>query len=83
MASRAQCERLRDRYIDLQLSSSVAARTMTSEARASLRGQLALEVLSSPFAAKLDSRCPREVSETAYRCAAGANTIAAWEQCVR
>jgi len=42
LASRAQCELLRDRYVDLELSSAPEARAMTPEGRAALRFSLDL-----------------------------------------
>ena len=41
MASPAQCEKLIDRFIDLKLSEDPRAPTMTSEARAHLRAEIA------------------------------------------
>jgi hypothetical protein len=82
MASRAQCELLRDRYIDLELSGQQAARAMTAEARAALRGQLAVEALSGPQAARLDKRCESRVAEASYKCAVAATTLAAWQRCL-
>jgi hypothetical protein len=81
-ASRAQCERLRDRYLDLELSSEPDARAMTPEARAAWRGRLAVEALSGPFAAKMDQRCEAQVSEAAYKCAVAASTLATWRRCL-
>jgi len=82
LASRAQCELLRDRYVDLELSAQQAARAMTTEARAALRGQLALEALSGPQAARMDKRCESQVTEAAYKCAVAASTLAAWQRCL-
>jgi hypothetical protein len=82
MASRAQCDKLRDRYIDLQLSSLPAARAMTPEARAALRGKLALEALLGPQAARLDERCEARVSEARYKCAVAAVTLEVWQTCM-
>ena len=81
-ASRAQCERLRDRYIDLELSSQTAAGAMTPETRAFLRGRLAMDALSGPQAAKIDERCEARVSEAAYKCAVNASTLTAWQRCL-
>ena len=83
MASLAECEHLRDRYIDLQLSSLRAARLMTSEDRANLRGRLAIEDLSSPLAAKLDARCMSSVTQGGYACAVRAETLDTWLHCVQ
>jgi hypothetical protein len=80
-ASQAQCELLRDRFVGLELSSDPTARALTPGARADLRGRLAVEALEGPHAAKLDSRCEAQVTETAYKCAVAASTLAAWEQC--
>ena len=82
MASRAQCDKLRDRYIDLELSSLPAARAMTPEARAALRGDLAVQALSGPEASRLDERCEARVSESRYKCAVVAATLEAWHQCL-
>jgi hypothetical protein len=82
LASRAQCELLRDRFVSLELSSDPSARALTPEGRAALRGRLAVEALTGPQAAKLGSRCEEQVTAAAYKCAAGANTIAAWRGCL-
>jgi len=81
-ASRAQCELLRDRFVGLELSSDPTARALTPGERANLRGRLAVEALEGPHAAQLDGRCESQVTETAYKCAAGASTLAAWERCL-
>jgi hypothetical protein len=66
----------------LELSSDPSARTLTVEGRAALRGRLAVEALGGPQAAKLGSRCEEQVTEAAYKCAVGANTLAAWQGCL-
>jgi hypothetical protein len=83
MASLAQCEHLRNRYIDLQLSGLSSAPRMTSEARAMLRGRLAVDDLSGPDAPKLDGRCPSVVTELGFRCAVAAETLGDWKNCLR
>jgi hypothetical protein len=83
MASAAECEHLRDRYIDLELSALPAARSMSSEDRAALRGRLATEALTGPWARKLDDRCEASVSEAAFACAVAAPTLAEWEGCLQ
>ncbi len=82
MASRAQCELLRDRYVDLELSRSPEARSLTPEGRASLRGRLALEAIAGPQAARF-ARCESQVTESAYKCAVTASTVEAWQQCLQ
>jgi hypothetical protein len=81
MASRAQCERMRDRYIDLVLSVSAAAPSMTSEQRARFRGQIATESLTGPYADRLDARCEKTVTQAAFTCAVQAPTLDAWQRC--
>jgi hypothetical protein len=81
LASRAECERLRDRYIDLELSSRAAARVLTPEARAALRGQLALEVLSGSQRQHIDRPCETGVTQAEYKCAVAALTLDAWNRC--
>jgi hypothetical protein len=82
LASRAQCELLRDRYVDLELSSAPEARAMTPEGRAALRGRLAVEALSGPQAPIFDVRCELHVAETAYTCGVAASTLDAWRRCL-
>jgi hypothetical protein len=82
LASRAQCELLRDRYLDLELSSAPEARALTPEGRALLRGRLAIEALSGPQAQIFDVRCELHVTETAYKCGVAASTLGAWRRCL-
>jgi hypothetical protein len=82
MASRAQCERMGDRYLDLELSAEPTARAMTPEVRAAWRGRLAVEALSGPQAGRMGPRCEANVTEAAYRCAVAASTLAAWQRCL-
>jgi len=83
MASPAQCERLLDRLIDLKLSEDERATAMTSEARAVLRGRIALEVLSDSDVQQVKTRCQTEVTETEYKCAIAAPTSRGWNDCIQ
>lgn len=83
MASTAQCERIRDRYVDLRLSEDPAAARMTTEDRAYFRGKLAAQVLSEPDVAKVNERCLAAVTEAEYDCAVKAPTAKAWNDCIR
>jgi hypothetical protein len=82
MASPAQCEKLLDRYIDLKLSEDPRARTMTSEARANLRGTIATDVLSDSDVQQVKTQCETEVTEREYTCAIAAPTSRAWNDCI-
>ncbi len=85
MASTAQCEKLFDRYVDLLLSEDPRARAMTSEDRAVLRGNLAVEARSESDASDLRqvrSQCETEVTEAEYKCAIWAPTSRAWHDCI-
>jgi hypothetical protein len=83
MASPAQCEKLLDRFIDLKLSEDPRARTMSSEDRARLRGQIALEVQSDSDVRQVRDQCRTEVTEAEYQCAVRAPTSAAWNDCIQ
>lgn len=83
MASRAQCERLLDRFIDLELSEDAAARTMTSEQRAHLRAKIATDVLSDGDVKQVKYQCETEVTEGEYQCAVKAPTSRAWNDCIQ
>jgi hypothetical protein len=83
MASPAQCERLLDRFIDLKLSEDPRARTMSSEDRARLRGQIALEVQSDGDVRQVRDQCRTEVTEAEFECAVRAQTSAAWNDCIQ
>lgn len=83
MASTAQCERLLDRFIDLELSEDPAARTMTSEDRARLRAKIATDALSDGDVKQVKYRCRTEVTEGEYECAVKAPTSRAWNDCIR
>jgi len=83
MASAAQCERLLNEYVDLELSEDARARSMTSEERAALRGRLAVESRRDPTVRRVATRCQSEVTEDAFKCAVAARTSKAWSDCVR
>jgi hypothetical protein len=83
MASTAQCEKLLDRFIDLKLSEDPRARTMTSEDRARLRGQIALQVLSDADVQQVKNQCVTQVTEQEYQCAIAAPTSKAWNDCIQ
>lgn len=82
MASRAQCEKLLDRYIDLKLSESVQARAMSDVDRAHLRGQIAMQVLSDSDVQQVNNQCETQVTEKEYRCAVQASTSKQWNDCI-
>jgi hypothetical protein len=82
MASAAQCERLLDRYIDLELSEDPTAPRLGTEERARLRGRIALRVLSDPDVKQIKSQCQTEVTEGEYDCAVKASTARAWNDCI-
>ena len=83
MASIAQCERLVNEYVDLELSEDARARSMTSEDRAALRGRLAVDSRRDPVVHRLATRCESDVTEDAFRCAVAARTAKAWNDCLR
>jgi hypothetical protein len=83
MASAAQCEKLLDRYIDLKLSESPAARTMTDVDRAHLRGKIALDVLADSDVQQVKNQCETEVTEAEFHCAIKATTSRAWNDCIQ
>jgi hypothetical protein len=82
MASPAQCEKLLDRFIDLKLSESPRAASMTSEDRAILRGKIAADVFFDDDARQVRTQCETEVTEAEYQCAIGARTSRAWNDCI-
>jgi len=83
MASRAQCERLFDRFVDLELSEDRRAPALTSEDRARLRATLATESLAEPAVRRLRTRCESDVTEAQYACALQAPSPGAWLGCMR
>jgi hypothetical protein len=83
MASAAQCEKLLDRFIDLKLSEDPRAPTMTSEDRAHLRGQIAMQVQSDSDVQQVKQQCETQVTEAEYRCAIQAPTSKAWNDCIQ
>jgi hypothetical protein len=83
MASDAQCEKLLDRFIDLKLSETPGASSMTSEDRARLRGRIAAQVLSEADVRQVKGECRTEVTEDEYRCAIAAPTSKAWNDCIQ
>ena len=83
MASAAQCERIVNEYVDLQLSEDRGARSMTSEDRSALRGRLAAEARRDPTVRRVATHCETDVTEDAFRCAVAARTTKAWSLCMR
>ncbi len=81
-ASAAQCEKLVDRYVDLELSEDPGAPAMSTEQRARLRGALAVDVSRRPDLFLVKTRCATDVTDAAYRCAVSAQTTSAWHACI-
>lgn len=82
MASPAQCERLLNRYIDLKLGEDPTASAMTSEARATLRAKIAIDVLSDSDVHQVRTQCESEVTEAEFTCAIAAQTSKVWNDCI-
>jgi hypothetical protein len=83
MASQAQCDKLLDHFIDMKLSEDPRAPKMTSEQRASLRGQIALDVDSDSDVQQVKNQCLTEVTAAEYKCAIEAKTSRAWNDCIQ
>ncbi|MDP9036715.1 MAG: hypothetical protein M3O50_18090 [Myxococcota bacterium] len=82
MASAAQCEKLVQRYVDLELSEDPSAPAMSTEQRARLRAVLAVDVSRRPDLSLVNTRCTLDVTDAAYRCAISAHTTSAWRACI-
>lgn len=82
MASTAQCAELFDRYIDLKLSESPGAASLSAEQRATRRAKIATEVLSDSDVQQVKTQCQTEVTSAEYDCAVKTTTSKGWNDCI-
>jgi hypothetical protein len=83
MASVAQCEKLYDRFVDLELSEDPRAPAMSSEDRAHLRAKIASDALDDADVQQVRKQCTTEVTEGEYKCAIAATSSRAWNDCIQ
>jgi hypothetical protein len=82
-ATRAECDEMVERYIDLSLSTDAAFAKLPAAQRSVVR-EMTREVKKGDRRfAKVELRCESEVTSKERDCALGAATAAEWEACIR
>jgi hypothetical protein len=82
-ASREECDKMMDHYVDLVIKEDTSLASLPPESRAAAREVKRELKRGEPTYLKVAERCETEVTRAEYSCALDAPTSAAWEKCIK
>lgn len=80
--SRDECEKMLERYVEMEISREPALAQLHDEARAAAKEMKMATSRAHPAFAQVADQCEREVSGAELRCAMKAETPEQWEACI-
>jgi hypothetical protein len=81
-ATRDECERMLDKYVDMKLGDADDLRAMPPAQAGAVRATRLASAKAHPAYKKVAEACPAEVRRRQYDCAMAARNPDEWEACV-